>query len=148
MDASKGSGPGGDRRKELLAELDGIRSAQGNVKNNRQKVIDQVKTLQDGATARVCLCCFAALSAAELIIGDDDMSIRLRTCNHRKRRTSTNLLRRSTNTSSTSVFDCAPTTCTDNVPGLGNHQGAGEANRSWQPYFGRREAGFERHQFC
>lgn len=40
MDAGKGAGAGADRRKELLAELDSIRSAQGNVKANRQKVME------------------------------------------------------------------------------------------------------------
>ncbi|KAJ7068281.1 hypothetical protein C8F01DRAFT_601853 [Mycena amicta] len=47
------SGPGNDRRKALLAELDSIRGQQSQTKSSRSKVLDQVKTINDSIAKRI-----------------------------------------------------------------------------------------------
>ncbi|KII95179.1 hypothetical protein PLICRDRAFT_34016 [Plicaturopsis crispa FD-325 SS-3] len=47
------SGTGNDRRAVLRAELDSIRGQQSNNKNSRGKVIEQLKSLQDGIQKKV-----------------------------------------------------------------------------------------------
>ena len=46
-------GPAQERRKQLLAELAEIRNAQGNVKQKRDKVFEQLKGIQDGIQKKV-----------------------------------------------------------------------------------------------
>lgn len=38
----------------LIAELGEIRSAQGNIKQTRSKIFEQVKTIQEGVQKKVC----------------------------------------------------------------------------------------------
>ncbi|KAG5643951.1 hypothetical protein DXG03_009302 [Asterophora parasitica] len=47
------SGSGNDRRSALRAELDGIRGQQSNNKSSRGKIIEQLKTLQDGISQKI-----------------------------------------------------------------------------------------------
>ncbi|KAI9000982.1 hypothetical protein BD414DRAFT_430938, partial [Trametes punicea] len=47
------SGPGNERRNALRAELDSIRGQQSNNKLARGKVVDQLKTLQDGIQKKI-----------------------------------------------------------------------------------------------
>ncbi|KAJ7180093.1 hypothetical protein C8R43DRAFT_841777, partial [Mycena crocata] len=47
------SGPGNDRRNALRAELDTIRGQQSTNKNSRSKVLEQLKTLQDGIQKKI-----------------------------------------------------------------------------------------------
>lgn len=47
------SGPGGEKRNALKAELDGIRGQQSTNKLSRGKVFDQLKALQDGVQKKV-----------------------------------------------------------------------------------------------
>lgn len=42
-----------ERRKQLLDELQEIRNTQGNIKQARSKVFDQLKALQDGVQKKV-----------------------------------------------------------------------------------------------
>lgn len=46
-------GPAQERRKQILDELAEIRNAQGNIKQNRDKVRDQLKNLQDGIQKKI-----------------------------------------------------------------------------------------------
>ncbi|KAJ3510988.1 hypothetical protein NLJ89_g4362 [Agrocybe chaxingu] len=47
------SGPGNDRRNALRSELDGIREQQSFNKNSRGKIVDQIKSLQDGIQKKI-----------------------------------------------------------------------------------------------
>jgi uncharacterized coiled-coil DUF342 family protein len=47
------NGSGSERRKELLDELAEIRSAQGNIKQTRNKIFEQVNSLQEGIQKKV-----------------------------------------------------------------------------------------------
>ncbi|OBZ76594.1 hypothetical protein A0H81_04062 [Grifola frondosa] len=47
------SGPGNDRKATLRAELDGLRGQQSTSKTARSKIIDQLKTLQEGIQKKV-----------------------------------------------------------------------------------------------
>ncbi|KIP10625.1 hypothetical protein PHLGIDRAFT_28417 [Phlebiopsis gigantea 11061_1 CR5-6] len=46
-------GPAQERRKQLLDELAEIRTSQGNIKQSRSKVFDQLKALQDGVQKKI-----------------------------------------------------------------------------------------------
>ncbi|GJE84016.1 hypothetical protein PsYK624_000900 [Phanerochaete sordida] len=46
-------GPAQERRKQILDELAEIRSAQGNIKQNRDKIREQAKNLQDGIQKKI-----------------------------------------------------------------------------------------------
>ena len=46
-------GPAQERRKQLLDQLAEIRTSQGNIKQARAKVFDQLKALQDGIQKKV-----------------------------------------------------------------------------------------------
>ena len=48
------SGPGNDHRNALRAELDSIRDKQSANKTSRGKVLDQLKSLQEGVQKKVC----------------------------------------------------------------------------------------------
>ncbi|THG95808.1 hypothetical protein EW026_g5910 [Hermanssonia centrifuga] len=50
--ANKG-GPGQERRNQLLAEIKDIRNEQGNIKQTRSKIFEQLKALQDGIQKKV-----------------------------------------------------------------------------------------------
>jgi len=46
--------PGGnDRRSQIKAEMDSLRSEQGNFKSTRQKTFDEMKRLQEGVQKKI-----------------------------------------------------------------------------------------------
>ncbi len=53
MSPATRAGPNADRRNELKAELDNIRSQQGDVKQQREKILAQIKSIQEGLQKRV-----------------------------------------------------------------------------------------------
>jgi hypothetical protein len=53
MSPATRAGPSADRRNELKAELDNIRSQQGDVKQQRERILAQIKSIQEGLQKRV-----------------------------------------------------------------------------------------------
>ncbi|KAG6821273.1 hypothetical protein H0H93_002383 [Arthromyces matolae] len=51
--ATKSGGPGSDRRTALRAELESIRGQQSTNKSSRGKILDQIKTIQDGVQKKI-----------------------------------------------------------------------------------------------
>ena len=47
IDAGQSGGPSAERRNELRAELDKLRTEQGNSKNSRQQLVNQLKSLNE-----------------------------------------------------------------------------------------------------
>lgn len=47
------NGPAAERRKELLDELSQIRSDQGNIKQKRSNIFEQVNSIQEGVQKKV-----------------------------------------------------------------------------------------------
>lgn len=76
IDSAGKGGPGNERRKELHAQLDEIRAAQGNVKGNRAKILDQVKALQESSQAKAKALQAAKQKAQFKSVEDIDAHIR------------------------------------------------------------------------
>ena len=77
INAVSGSGPSGERRSQLRTELDEIRQNQSQSKNSREKIKEQLKSMNENVTKKVCI---ATVLLRKLFHANEISSARSRTC--------------------------------------------------------------------